>query len=190
MRGKLIDSEKFFSAFRAHYGKLTQRQVSALNFFNKKVIEFQETFSLQEWAYIYATVVHETGYTFECVREAPKKAELWRKNNLRYYPYYGRGYVQITWTRNYELFGKLLNIDLLNNPDLALQPEIAFQILVRGCKEGLFTGRKLGHYLGLHGKFDAINARRVINSTDKAQQIAKHYDQFLEILTASLYDLP
>lgn len=44
--------------------------------------------------------------------------------------YRGRGYVMLTGKDNYRLYGQILGLDLLNNPDLALDPAIAAQILV------------------------------------------------------------
>jgi murein DD-endopeptidase MepM/ murein hydrolase activator NlpD len=44
--------------------------------------------------------------------------------------YRGRGWIQLTFSYNYGSFGKILKVDLLNNPDLANQPEIAAKILV------------------------------------------------------------
>ncbi|GIV28691.1 MAG: hypothetical protein KatS3mg027_2505 [Bacteroidia bacterium] len=41
------------------------------------------------------------------------------------YKYRGRGYNQITGRANYEYLSKKLGIDLVNNPDLLNQPEIA-----------------------------------------------------------------
>lgn len=42
--------------------------------------------------------------------------------------YCGRGFLQITGRDNYQVFGDLLGIDLINQPDLALQPEVAARI--------------------------------------------------------------
>lgn len=53
-------------------------------------------------AYVLATVEWETAKTFKPVREAFWLSEAWRKKNLRYYPFYGRGYVQLTWEKNYK----------------------------------------------------------------------------------------
>lgn len=44
------------------------------------------------------------------------------------YKYRGRGFIQLTGKANYTDAGKALGIDLLNNPDLAADPEIASKI--------------------------------------------------------------
>jgi peptidoglycan hydrolase-like protein with peptidoglycan-binding domain len=50
-----------------------------------------------QMAYVLATTQWETAQTFKPVREAFWKDEEWRRVNLaRYYPYYGRGFVQLT----------------------------------------------------------------------------------------------
>lgn len=42
--------------------------------------------------------------------------------------YCGRGFIQLTGRDNYQVFGDLLHVDLINRPDLALQPEIAARV--------------------------------------------------------------
>ena len=54
--------------------------------------------------------------------------EEWRKTNLRYWPYYGRGFIQLTWEFNYIRYGSELSEPLANSPDLALVPTIAARI--------------------------------------------------------------
>ncbi len=76
-----------------------------------------------------ATVAIETASTFEPVREAFWLDEEYRRNNFRYYPYYGRGYVQLTWESNYKHYGILIGQDLANNPDLAMEPSAAAWVL-------------------------------------------------------------
>lgn len=125
-------------------------------------------------AYVLATVDHETAHTFEPVSEAfwvKPDPDAWRKKNLRYYPYYGRGYVQLTWEKNYAKYGALLGLDFVRKPDLALDPKSALFVLVHGFKTGHFTGRKLSDYVSEQST-DFLNARRCINGTDKGEEIA------------------
>ncbi|MFA5899571.1 MAG: hypothetical protein WC829_10705 [Hyphomicrobium sp.] len=87
------------------------------------------------------------------------------------YKYRGRGLSQITGKGMYAKFARLLNIDLVGNPDLALRPDIAARILVVGMRDGLFTGKKLRDYIG-NGKLDYKGARAIIND-DVAKNGAK-----------------
>jgi hypothetical protein len=132
-------------------------------------------------AYVLATVKWETAQTFKPVKEAFWKNEEWRRKKLRYFPYYGRGYVQLTWKNNYEKYSKILGIDLVNNPDLAMKENIALFILVHGFKTGAFTGRKITDYID-SDKTDFINARRNINGRDHAHEIANFAKQYLNNL--------
>jgi predicted chitinase/Ca2+-binding EF-hand superfamily protein len=47
----------------------------------------------------------------------------------------GRGYIQLTGRSNYRYYGKKLGVDLENNPDLALRPDIAARIVVEYWKD-------------------------------------------------------
>jgi predicted chitinase len=132
-------------------------------------------------AYILATVEHETGDTFKPVSEAYwlKNHEDWLKHNHpEYYPYYGRGFVQLTWDYNYKKYSKILGIDLVNHPEKALEPNIALSILVDGFKNGGFSGKKIEDYIN-ENKSDFINARRCINGVDKATHIADLAKKYL-----------
>lgn len=137
-------------------------------------------------AYLLATAYWETARTMKPVAEAywVKNAETWRKKNLRYYPWYGRGYVQLTWEANYKKASEKLGVDLIKNKDLAMDPVIAAKIAIQGMIEGWFTGKKLSDYITLH-KSDFIGARKIINGTDKDKEIAKiaqDYDVALKAL--------
>ncbi|MBT9159509.1 MAG: hypothetical protein DDT26_00768 [Dehalococcoidia bacterium] len=96
----------------------------------------------------------------------------------------GRGYVQITGRRNYRLFSRLLNIDLVGKPELALVPETAARICVLGMKDGLFTGAKLSHYDKPHNGFDWINARRIVNGLDRANLIASYAQHYFRAIAS------
>lgn len=139
-------------------------------------------------AYILATAYWETARTMKPVKEAYWLSEEWRRNNLRYYPHYGRGYVQLTWKANYKKAGDVLGVDFLSYPDRLLEPENAVRILVQGSMEGWFTGKKISDYVTLQ-KSDFRNARRVINRMDKATEIAKLARQYDGDLKAENYGL-
>ncbi len=142
----------------------------------------EEITDLRWAAYILATVRHETFFTWQPVRE------FGRGEGRRYAipdpdqgeRYYGRGYVQLTWKENYERAGRFLDLDLVRNPDKALDPETSYRILARGMREGWFTGRSLNDYLTATNT-DYVNARRIVNGTDRAERIASEARMF-EIL--------
>lgn len=51
------------------------------------------------------------------------------------YKYRGRGIIQLTGKNNYKYYGEKLNIDLVNSPDLAKEPNIAIEIALLFWKE-------------------------------------------------------
>lgn len=130
-------------------------------------------------AYVWATAQWETAHTFEPVREAFWLSETWRKNNFHYYPYYGRGYVQLTWETNYQKYEDILVEDLVSNPDLALDGKIALFVLVHGFKIGVFTGHTLEQYINASHQ-DLKNARKCINGLDKWEEIKKIAEDYLD----------
>lgn len=140
--------------------------------------------TLPQTAYILATAWWETAQTMKPVREAfylGDRAEAFRRT-LRYWPWYGRGYVQLTWEANYRRAGEAVGADLIEDPDLAMSAEIAAEVLVQGSLAGWFTAKKLGDYVGI-GRRDYFNARRVINGLDSAARIAELADEYEAALT-------
>lgn len=140
-------------------------------------------------AYCLATAYHETRYTMAGVKEAYWLSEEWRRKNLRYYPWYGRGLVQLTHEANYRVATDELRkigfeVDLLKEPDLAMRIDVAAAILVLGCLHGWFTGKKLRDYLQNPATQEQFaNARRIVNGTDKREAIAGYAMVFQEALT-------
>lgn len=137
-------------------------------------------------AYVLATVYWETAHTMEPVREAFWLSEGWRQRNLRYHPWYGRGYVQITWEANYERMGRRLGLDLTSDPDVVMREDVAVEILVVGMKEGLFTEQRLSDYITLESS-NYRGARRIVNGTDKASAIAEIAREYEGALLAQGY---
>ncbi len=153
---------------------LTPSQQKGFNFIVGKWEENHSDADVRLLAYILATAFHETAHTMEPVTEYGGEAYLKSKP---YWPFVGRGYVQLTWESNYKKYG----ID--KTPEKALDPEFAAEILINGMLTGVFTGRKLSQYFNDHTE-DPVNARRIINGTDKAEKIATYYRQFLDMLTS------
>jgi len=141
----------------------------------------QGIMSKPQVAYILATVEHETNKEFEPVREAYYKGEPEAENHrrtLRYYPYYGRGYVQLTWKENYQKYSDLLGLDLVSAPDLVMRPDIALFILIHGMKRGTFCpDHNLDKYIS-DNHIDFAEARRIINFTDQAELIAGYAEKW------------
>jgi hypothetical protein len=117
-----------------------------------------------------ATTYHETAHTMQPIEEIGRGRGRPYGNT----PYYGRGFVQLTWEDNYRKMGNLLNVDLLNNPEKAMDMKIATQIMFEGMIQGSFTNGK--HYLAKYFNelSDWYNARRIINGSDRAALIADY----------------
>jgi len=142
----------------------------------------------EQLAYLLATAYHEChNPAYPKKRLTPMKefgGERYLKSKA-YYPYYGRGFVQLTWKSNYDKAGKRLGIDLLKNPELALDPVFAANIMVYGMKYGSFTGKKLSDYINAQ-KVDFLQARRIINGMDKSRLIADYALLFQDCLSPAL----
>jgi hypothetical protein len=185
---------EFFEAVRPLFGgALSQAQVDGFKIIFeawRKVGSGNE----RDLAYILATAYHETARTMQPVREtrattdAKAKERLtkaWKSGKLPrvksdYWSggWFGRGFVQLTHRENYVKAGKKLGVDLVSDPSKAMIPEVSALILVRGMQEGWFTGMKLADAA------DFREARRVVNGTDCASQIAMYADAFLSALDA------
>lgn len=182
-----FDREKFFDAYRQQFGSLTQDQVVAIEQLLAAIEDDRHITDLRHIAYILATIRHESANTFEPIKEIGKGRghEYGKVDPETGKIYYGRGYVQLTWRRNYELLGKRLDIDLVNNPDLALEPDTAWVITSEGMRHGLFTGKDLNDYIN-EKKCDYVQARRIINGLDRAELIAGYAKRFEVVLKASI----
>lgn len=186
----LGDGAAFYASVRQSFGSLEQSQVDGFG-------ALLQAFGVARWplswvSYGLATAWHETAAKLQPVREAFWLNEDWRRKNLKYYPWYGRGFVQLTWQKNYARADEELGLAgaLLADPDMALQPDIAAKICVFGMEHGWFTDKRLGDYLPMSGQggFDAyVEARRIINGTDKASVIAKEAQQFESALLAGAW---
>lgn len=155
-------------------------------------------------AYALATAYHETAHTMQPIKEfgGPKyffrmydpqgERPVMAKRNGNIHPgdgvkFCGRGYCQLTWRTNYERAGKLLGVDLVSDPDLAMNKDIAALILRNGMKTGWFTGKAFVNYLPATGTANRAQfqaARRIINGVDKSDLIAGYALEFQTALNA------
>lgn len=192
-----MNTKSFYDTIRAELfkGSISSKQFEGIEAIIKEYSVLCVN-DLRKLAYILATAYHETAKTMQPIAEYGKgknydygkKLKMSRKpyttpNQL----YYGRGFVQLTWYENYANMGKLLGVDLLNNPDLAMNMEIAIKIMFEGMlraksRFGDFTGKSLEDYFNA-SKTDWVNARRIINGMDKADLIAGYAKTFYKALT-------
>lgn len=180
----MIDRDKFFGHVRASPfgGTLTQGQVDGCNAI-LDAWEARPDLTDRRWlAYMLATTKHETDSTMQPIEEYGKGRGMRYGVTVNGQVYYGRGYVQLTWATNYAKMAALTGADLVGHPELAIEPKIAALILFEGMKGGLFTGVGLPTYFN-ETTDDPVNARRIINGTDRAQDIAGIHAAFLGGLT-------
>jgi hypothetical protein len=137
-------------------------------------------------AYSLGTAYHETNMSMQAVEEGyylgnPARVERFQKT-LRYYPFYGRGLVQLTWQKNYEKMGDVFKIDLELLPDEVLKLDLSVKIMFYGMEKGSFTGKKFADYFNAT-KEDWKGARRIINGTDKDFLIADISKKFYSAIS-------
>ncbi|TGQ73218.1 hypothetical protein EN829_012395 [Mesorhizobium sp. M00.F.Ca.ET.186.01.1.1] len=183
-----FDRPFFFSSIRSLFGSLNQDQVNGMSAVLDQW-EIRMPGADQRWlGYMFATTFHETARQMVPVREAYWLPEQWRKTHLSYYPYYGRGYVQLTHKANYKKAGDYVGADLVQSPDLALRLDYAAAVMFVGMVQGWFRSdahgpHTLARYFNAHTN-DAIGARRIINGYEPgvAEAIAGYHNRFLAAL--------
>jgi len=179
----MIDRKTFFDGVRAKtfHGILNQTQVDSMNAILDEY-EKRKLTDLRWLAYMLGTVFRECGSNMAPVREtfatsdAQARARLAnvsyaQPDPVTHQSYYGRGLVQLTHKTNYATQGARLGIDLVNKPDLALDPHVAADIMFTGMIKGQFTGVGLPKFFN-DSTEDWVNARRIINALDHAEEIA------------------
>lgn len=182
-----LDRVALFRNIRPIFGgSLNQGQVNGVN----ALLNAADTEGLsdpRQIAYVLATAKWETAHTMQPIAEYGKgKGRSYGKPDPGTgKTYYGRGFVQLTWKANYERAGKELGLPLVMQPDRAMEPETAARIAISGMLEGWFTGKKLSDYFNAKVT-DWKGARRIINGTDKAAEIAAIAKQFHAAILASI----
>ncbi|MGX7926445.1 hypothetical protein ACWPMX_07715 [Tsuneonella sp. HG094] len=154
-------------------------------------------------AYALATAYHETAGTMQPIKEHGGAAYFRRMYDPQGarpqvarrlgntvegdgVKFAGRGYVQLTGRANYARAQDKLGAPFVSDPDLAMQPGHAAAIMREGMRDGWFTGKSLKTYLPESGKATHAqfkDARRIINGTDRAADIATYAVEFQKGLT-------
>lgn len=183
-----LPTDHFKTYFKQYFG-LTTTKGEDFNGFVEKLKNDPDITDVRWAAYMLATAYIETAYSFKPVSESGKGAGrdyaqeievtdvdgIRGKKDEKYKNvYYGRGYVQLTWDYNYKKVGAAIGQDtkLYINPDLALDKDIAYKVASFGMRNGSFSGRKLSEFLNSN-KTDYVNARSIINGTDRNNEIAE-----------------
>jgi len=190
---RTIDDAAWFAEYRNQFGSLSQGQVDGINFIIPNMEKDTEaaytnvTVFERQMAYLWATMKLEVANTYKPITEYGTQ---YCANYDGGCTYKGRGYVQLTHKYNYRnmtphvnrILG--LNIDLVANPTLALDPDIAYTVMSYGSFNGVFTGKAIGDYINANGT-DYYNARRVINGTNKASLVAGYAAKFQKVMEAA-----
>ncbi len=193
---------KFFDVCRAGImgPTLDNDEVSGAN----AILEAMQGLPLAWCAYALATAWHETAHTLQPIKEFGGNNYFFRRYDIQGQnprlarqlgntepgdgvKYAGRGYVQLTGRANYQRATTKLGTDLVGNPDFAMLPSVAADILRHGMREGWFTGKSFQSYLPAAGPATAAQfqaARRIINGTDKAALIGNYAVEFQKALQA------
>jgi len=176
-----FDRNVYFAAVRNELfgGALTQQQVDGQNVI-LGLWEGGQTGTpmddLRWLAYMLATVYHECATKMWPVTEYGSQDYLEGKE---YFPYVGRGFVQLTWEDNYRTMSSMLGLiddrDLVEHPEVALDSLIAARVMFRGMAEGFFTGAKFAVAYSFIG---VIAGEFVVSGAGMGHAIAFAYNSF------------
>lgn len=202
-----MDRAKFFAALRSTapriFGNsLSEPQVRGI----EAILDACQTYrvtSPHHIANILAQVFHETGGYMSPIKEtvmphhkdknpsdttviarldkAFKAGQLsWVKTPYWRDGWFGRGPIQTTHKRNYEVIGKAIGVDLIKDRDRIMEPAIGAASAVVGMRDGLYTGKKLSDF-NFPGALNADtrnHPRRIVNGNDGTDAKINGYHRF------------
>ena len=182
----------FFDAVRhdLFHGHLNQDQVDGIGLLLDTGLHagLPPEVELEQLAYILATAYHETAHTMTPLHEYGGRRK-------KYAPWYGRGFVQLTWEKNFAKMQEKLHrlVTATDSPFYELYEHDTWRvhdhkedaclarpaalICVLGMRDGDFTGRSLNDYIKPNS-VDYVHARRIVNGMDRAQMIAGYAKTF------------
>jgi len=194
-----FDRTKYFDTIRESVfgGSMTQEQVDGQEAILTRFEQYCEPQDHRWLAYELATVYHECATRMVPVKEYGSDSYLQSKP---YYPYVGRGLVQLTWDYNYDSMGQMIGCNLMgSNMDLALTddptttpPYIASTIMFEGMCRGSFRPpNNLSAFFNENTE-DPVGARAIINAdvSTIGPVVAGYYMDFKIALEASYVVTP
>tara|TARA_B110000858_G_C17748449_1_gene448475 strand:+ start:97 stop:813 length:717 start_codon:yes stop_codon:yes gene_type:complete len=141
----------------------------------------ESDYSLQRWESDY--LCGEKGVPYNG-KPCQKALNYYRSSNgkANYYskgvdstgvPYFGRGLIQLTHNYNYDKYGKLIGVNLLEDGDKALIPENSYKVA------SAYLNRKTFKYVN---KGDLTQARKSVNGGTKGvADTNREYERWLNI---------
>jgi predicted chitinase len=153
--------------------------------------EVESNYSLQRWEADYLCGKQGYAYQDKPCQKALDYYKSTQGNKQNYYnlgtdkrglPYFGRGLIQLTGKSNYDTFGKKVGLDLLNNPEKALQKDISYDVAVAymTTKRGGYENKSTFD-LAKEGNFSSAR-KSVKGSSSGYNSVKADYDKWMSIL--------
>jgi hypothetical protein len=197
----LIDRASFYNAYRTAFGDLDYQASAGLDQLLGFLENDPDMRDIRLRAYVLATVKYETSDRFvpttkddpqgyqrfepgtplgnQVGNKVPGDGELFR----------ARGYNGLTGRDNYYRMSQVLGFEpkmstLIDDPDKANEPRLAYRIMSLGMRGGLFTGRKLSDFIN-ETQTDYFNASAVNGNDVASRQLESSARLFEDILRRS-----
>jgi predicted chitinase len=156
------------------------KRADYLPYIQQAMQEFEITSYLRETAFL-AQLAHESGELRYMEEIASGAAYEGRKDLGNTQPgdgkrYKGRGPIQLTGRANYQKYGDLLGLDLINNPTIAATKEVGFRIA------GLFWQSHGLNELADQQKFETIT-RRINGGLNGQADRVMYYERAKKVLS-------
>ncbi|MEP3783202.1 MULTISPECIES: glycoside hydrolase family 19 protein [Paracoccaceae] len=198
-------TELFFENYRKQFSnsKQTADVVANLEIIFREIVKDKSVTDIRITAYLLATIYHETDGTFSPLEEYGGEGHFHKMYDIEGdrpnvarnlgnttpgdgVKFHGRGYIQLVGKRNYERAAEKLGVNLVDDPDLALRPDLAYRIISLTLIEGFLTNKKLSDFI-TEQTTDYAGARRaVVGGGGRAQLVAAYAEKFELILKDSL----
>jgi hypothetical protein len=197
----LIDRASFYNAYRTAFGDLDYQASAGLDQLLGFLENDPDMRDIRLRAYVLATVKYETSDRFvpttkddpqgyqrfepgtplgnQVGNKVPGDGELFRP----------RGYNGLTGRDNYYRMSQVLGFEpkmstLIDDPDKANEPRLAYRIMSLGMRGGLFTGRKLSDFIN-ETQTDYFNASAVNGNDVASRRLESSARLFEDILRRS-----